>query len=170
MTPDQVALVAQVHKEDREAWEREVERELDPCQRGVHVEIVGGRKYVHGTTGVTYWTGTSSYDISKTIVGVHPDADPTAKMYIDSRWLRVIDGCEPSLAEYTSTDEEAFMIVLDQKLAKLTDLPMPHTVRGAPIGPEGVPYGTKHDMNCPACIASGASFTASPRSETYWSS
>jgi hypothetical protein len=43
-----------------------------------------------------------------------------------------------------------------------------HTVRGKPIGPEGVPYGTTHDYECPAC--QGTSFTASPRSETYWSS
>ena len=43
-----------------------------------------------------------------------------------------------------------------------------HTVGGKVIGPEGVPYGTTHDMLCPGC--QGTSFTASPRSETYWSS
>lgn len=43
-----------------------------------------------------------------------------------------------------------------------------HTVRGRAIGPEGVPYGTTHDMDCPAC--QGTPFTASPRSETYWAS
>ena len=43
-----------------------------------------------------------------------------------------------------------------------------HTVRGAPIGPEGVPYGTTHDMDCPGC--EGTSFLTSPRSETYWAS
>lgn len=43
-----------------------------------------------------------------------------------------------------------------------------HTVRGKAIGPEGVPYGTTHDMDCPAC--QGTPFTASPRSETYWAS
>lgn len=45
-----------------------------------------------------------------------------------------------------------------------------HTVRGVAIGPEGVPYGTTHDMDCSACVASGASFEATPRSEAYWSS
>lgn len=44
-----------------------------------------------------------------------------------------------------------------------------HTYRGETIV-EGLPYGVPHDYDCPACIASGASFTASPRSETYWSS
>lgn len=43
-----------------------------------------------------------------------------------------------------------------------------HTVRGLPIPAEGLPYGTTHDMDCPAC--QGTSFTASPRSETYWAS
>jgi hypothetical protein len=43
-----------------------------------------------------------------------------------------------------------------------------HTVRGKPIGPEGAPYGTTHDMDCPSC--QDTPFTASPRSETYWSS
>jgi hypothetical protein len=44
-----------------------------------------------------------------------------------------------------------------------------HTVRGK-TSTDGWPYGTTHDMDCPACVASGSSFTASPRSETYWSS
>ncbi len=43
-----------------------------------------------------------------------------------------------------------------------------HTVHGKAIGPEGVPYGTTHDMDCPAC--QDTPFTASPRSETYWAS
>lgn len=43
-----------------------------------------------------------------------------------------------------------------------------HTVRGKPIGPEGSPYGVTHDMDCPGCV--DTPFTASPRSETYWSS
>ena len=43
-----------------------------------------------------------------------------------------------------------------------------HTVRGKVIGPEGSPYGVTHDMDCPGC--KDTSFTASPRSETYWSS
>lgn len=46
--------------------------------------------------------------------------------------------------------------------------PAVHTVRGLPIPPEGLPYGTTHDMNCPGCA--GTPFLASPRSETYWSS
>jgi len=48
------------------------------------------------------------------------------------------------------------------------DCPTVHTVRGLPIGPEGVAYGTTHDMSCPAC--QDTPFTASPRSETYWAS
>ena len=43
-----------------------------------------------------------------------------------------------------------------------------HTVRGKVIGPEGSPYGVTHDSDCPGCI--DTPFTASPRSETYWSS
>lgn len=43
-----------------------------------------------------------------------------------------------------------------------------HRVRGKPIGPEGIPYGQVHDTNCPPC--SDTPWTASPRSETYWSS
>lgn len=43
-----------------------------------------------------------------------------------------------------------------------------HTVRGREIGPEGSPYGVTHDMDCPGCR--DTPFTASPRSETYWSS
>jgi hypothetical protein len=44
--------------------------------------------------------------------------------------------------------------------------PPKHTVGGKADGPW--PYGTTHDMDCPGCA--GTSFTASPRSETYWSS
>lgn len=44
-----------------------------------------------------------------------------------------------------------------------------HTVRGQ-TSDEGWAYGTTHDMDCPACVASGSSFLASPRSETYWAS
>jgi hypothetical protein len=44
-----------------------------------------------------------------------------------------------------------------------------HTV-GGKTSVEGWPYGTTHDADCPACVASGSSFTASPRSETYWAS
>lgn len=43
-----------------------------------------------------------------------------------------------------------------------------HTVGGEPIGPAGIAYGTRHDMDCPAC--QGTPYTASPRSETYWAS
>jgi len=43
-----------------------------------------------------------------------------------------------------------------------------HTVRGKVIGEEGSPYGVTHDMDCPGC--QDTPFTASPRSETYWSS
>jgi len=50
---------------------------------------------------------------------------------------------------------------------ELTHRPL-HTVRGEPIGPDGVPYGTTHDYDCPGCA--GTAYTASPRSETYWAS
>ena len=43
-----------------------------------------------------------------------------------------------------------------------------HTRYGRADGPW--PYGATHDFDCPACVASGASYTSSPRSETYWSS
>ncbi len=57
------------------------------------------------------------------------------------------------------------------------DIPAPkpiHTVDHVAIGTpgtkyaKGIPYGTTHDMDCPGCI--NTPFTASPRSETYWSS
>lgn len=44
-----------------------------------------------------------------------------------------------------------------------------HTYRGGtPIPTTGVPYGTTHDMGCPACVASGLPFESTPRSETFW--
>lgn len=47
----------------------------------------------------------------------------------------------------------------------------PHTIGGKAIGADNPgEYGRTHDGDCPACVASGASFTASPRSETYWAS
>lgn len=61
----------------------------------------------------------------------------------------------------------AMGVVAAAKLAE-DDEPK-HTVRGQ-TSEDGWPYGTKHDMDCPACVASGTSFTASPRSETYWAS
>lgn len=44
-----------------------------------------------------------------------------------------------------------------------------HTV-GGKTSAEGWAYGTQHDADCPACVASGSSYTSSPRSETYWAS
>lgn len=75
------------------------------------------------------------------------------------------------------TDEQLRMLPILQALAD-TDVDevyravwalIPHTVRGQ-TSTTGWPYGTPHDYDCPACVASGTSFTASPRSETYWSS
>ncbi len=45
-----------------------------------------------------------------------------------------------------------------------------HTIEGKPINDDTNPgaYGRVHDMDCPGCI--NTPFTASPRSETYWSS
>jgi len=167
MTPEETALVAQVHREDRDCWEREVERELDPKQRGVRVEVHGGRKYKIGTQGTTFWWGRSQYDLSKYIVGVHPDSEPESKMYIDARWLRVIDGCEPSLSEYTSTDEEALSAARETLVAQAEAVSeqVKHEPNVHGYGP--------HAGSCPACLvdeANGTPFTASPRSETYWSS
>lgn len=56
-------------------------------------------------------------------------------------------------------------------LGPITD-PAIHTIGGKPIDDLTNPgeYGRTHDMTCPACVASGSSFTTSPRSETYWSS
>ena len=45
--------------------------------------------------------------------------------------------------------------------------PKRHTVNGK-TSDEGWAYGTTHDYDCPAC--QDTPFTASPRSETYWSS
>ncbi len=64
----------------------------------------------------------------------------------------------------------AEMAELERRRAELLVSPrIRHTVRGE-TSENGWPYGVTHDMDCPACLASGASFTASPRSETYWSS
>ena len=43
-----------------------------------------------------------------------------------------------------------------------------HTVRGGLDARLHGGYGVTHDMDCPGC--QGVPFTASPRSETYWSS
>ena len=49
------------------------------------------------------------------------------------------------------------------------DKPEPkHTVRGGKDAREFGDYGVTHDMDCPGC--KDIPFTASPRSETYWSS
>ena len=61
--------------------------------------------------------------------------------------------------------DRADNLELDESLAARVR----HTVRGE-TSEVGWPYGTTHDMDCPACVASGSSFSASPRSETYWSS
>ncbi len=54
-------------------------------------------------------------------------------------------------------------------LAVVKPEPKPvHTVRGGKPAAEFGGYGVTHDMDCPGC--QGTSFTASPRSETYWSS
>lgn len=169
MNPEVAALVAQVHREDRDAWEREVEAEHDPTVRGREVIVVGGRKYAKGTTGTTFWSGPrrqyNRWAPPAMIVGVHPSADPEAVMWIEARWLRVIDTCEPSLAEYTSTDDEALAIVNDMR-----------ATYGPYAAPEHLPnpngYGP-HPGGCPACLADeakGTPYTCSPRSETYWSS
>lgn len=52
--------------------------------------------------------------------------------------------------------------------ARITVVIGEHTVRGVTAGPEGWAYGVTHDFDCPGCA--GTSYTASPRSESYWSS
>jgi hypothetical protein len=77
-------------------------------------------------------------------------------------------------AEGEDGDATVVRLSLDEVRALVADLAerIPaepkHTRNGKADGPW--PYGTTHDMDCPACVASGSSFTASPRSETYWSS
>ena len=44
-----------------------------------------------------------------------------------------------------------------------------HTRGGQPIPLGGLPYGVTHDLDCPACVASGRPWGADPRSEAYWS-
>ena len=78
-----------------------------------------------------------------------------------------------------SEDVEAFIAAAkgaeqpqpEVDLGPITD-PAIHTIGGKPIDDLTNPgeYGRTHDMTCPACVASGSSFTTSPRSETYWSS
>lgn len=55
-----------------------------------------------------------------------------------------------------------------QRAAELAATPR-HTVRGQ-TSDTGWEYGTKHDIDCPACLADGSDFLTSPRSETYWAS
>lgn len=71
-------------------------------------------------------------------------------------------------------EESALTIVADPRFRGEYVRPLPkliHTIGGRMIGPDNPgAYGRTHDMNCPACVASGTPYTASPRSETYWSS
>lgn len=76
--------------------------------------------------------------------------------------------------------EDAQQSAIWQRIADATNAPVRevdltvtvHTIGGKVIDHDTNPgtYGRTHDMDCPACLASGSSFTASPRSETYWSS
>jgi len=58
-------------------------------------------------------------------------------------------------------------LVLMHPKADLAEGPV-HTVRGGKPASIFGGYGVTHDMDCPGC--KDTSFTASPRSETYWSS
>lgn len=69
------------------------------------------------------------------------------------------------LVERAKKDRREF----EERQRKLRESPPRHTVNGE-TSETGWPYGTTHDMDCPACVASGEPFTLSPRSETYWSS
>jgi hypothetical protein len=70
--------------------------------------------------------------------------------------------------EYIATEAQLFEHS-ERHQAGTGNLIARHTVNGK-TSDEGWPYGTTHDYTCPACVASGSSFLASPRSETYWSS
>ena len=96
--------------------------------------------------------------------------------------LFVEDGCGDRAVVYlTATEAEALISDLRQRIAKPEPRPLlsvptvdagpigkDHTVRGGKPAAQFGAYGVTHDMDCPGC--EGTSFTASPRSETYWSS
>lgn len=83
------------------------------------------------------------------------------------------DGDHRTTRLYAIHDELARLGARDKVLDMVAPDPV-HTVRGEVIGdpdgpyPDGVPYGTTHDMDCPGC--QDIPFLASPRSETYWAS
>ncbi len=72
---------------------------------------------------------------------------------------------EGAIAAYRASVERYEAIQSGAEIITAND----HTV-GGKTSTEGWAYGTTHDMACPACLASGSSYTSSPRSETYWAS
>jgi len=61
-----------------------------------------------------------------------------------------------------------YIVRMTEARAGLGSTEPQHLRQGKPAPPEGWPYGALHDPDCPACI--GTAYTASPRSESYWSS
>ena len=81
----------------------------------------------------------------------------------------VID--DVSARRLNNSDGWAVTFTVTQTVLAGPDTPVSqtHTIGGQPIGPDNPgEYGRTHDFKCPGCQSS--SFTASPRSETYWAS
>jgi len=76
------------------------------------------------------------------------------------------NGVEGSMA-YWESETRYYWVYAKVELSTRPARPV-HTVGGKPIGPEGVPYGTTHDWDCPGC--KDIPYLSSPRSETYWAS
>jgi hypothetical protein len=78
--------------------------------------------------------------------------------------------------EYEDAQRDRVFTAIDGLNASVQAVPVVdlsttvHTIGGKVIDHATNPgtYGRTHDMDCPGCA--GTSFTASPRSETYWSS
>ena len=92
--------------------------------------------------------------------GGNPDLIKVTRSLADRVDAVIVAGFTTRTCSFCGQQERPSTTCLNQKTV--------HTVRGKPIGPEGSPYGVTHDYDCPGC--EGTSYTASPRSETYWSS
>jgi hypothetical protein len=76
---------------------------------------------------------------------------------------------ELSAARWTALTEAISLITGIKQDLRLEPAGSPvHTVKGGKPASIYGGYGVTHDMDCPGC--QDTSFTASPRSETYWSS
>lgn len=87
-------------------------------------------------------------------------------------WAPVADGKYHEMVERISgvwSFRPEIVAELERRIVRAEAATKQHTIGGQPIS-ESNPgaYGRTHDYDCPAC--QGTSFTASPRSETYWCS